>query len=123
MSNIKERDLTCIVCPRGCQMHVSVAEDGAITVTGNTCPRGKAYAEAEMTHPTRTLTTTVATADGSMLSVRTKEPIPKEKLFEAMKVLNSVTVKTAVNFGDVIVADLLGTGADVIATGVWTPAK
>ena len=38
------RELTCIGCPMGCQLRATL-EDGVVTaVTGNTCPRGDAYA-------------------------------------------------------------------------------
>ena len=119
---VKEKDLTCIICPRGCQLHVTVADDGEITVTGQTCARGKKYGETELTHPTRTLTSTVLTADGSMLSVRTSAPIPKEKLFDCMDRLNLVVVDHDVDFGDVIIPNILDTGADLIATGAWKRA-
>ena len=53
------RELTCIGCPMGCQL-TAVLEDGQVTrVTGNTCPRGDAYARKECTHPARTVTGTV----------------------------------------------------------------
>ena len=116
---VKERDLTCIICPRGCQLHVTVADDGNITVTGNTCARGKDYGVTELTHPTRTLTTTVLTADGSMLSVRTNAPVPKEKLFDCMKAVNAVVVDHDIDYGDVVIPNILETGADLIATGAW----
>ena len=51
------KELICIVCPRGCHLRVDEANDYA--VTGNSCPRGAAYGRAELTHPTRVLTSTV----------------------------------------------------------------
>ena len=52
-------ELTCIVCPMGCRMTVELSDGGEIlSVTGNTCPRGKQYAIDECTHPVRTVTTT-----------------------------------------------------------------
>lgn len=116
---VNERDLTCIVCPRGCTMHVTMEKNGKVTVTGNTCARGAAYAETEMTHPVRTLTTTVLMADGSVLPVRTDRPIPKEMLFSVMREVNSLVVARPVSFGDVISEDILHTGANLIATGIW----
>ena len=50
------RELTCIGCPMGCQLRATL-EDGVVTaVTGNTCPRGDAYARKECVHPERTVT-------------------------------------------------------------------
>ena len=90
------KQLTCVVCPAGCRMTVTLDENGSVQkVEGNTCIRGKNYAESEITHPVRTLTSTVAVtiAGGKkMLPVRTNKPIPKESLFAAMKIINSLTV-------------------------------
>lgn len=55
-----------------------------VSVTGNTCPRGDAYARKEVTNPTRIVTSTVKVEGGKvdMVSVKTKEDIPKGKIFE-----------------------------------------
>lgn len=113
-----EKEMTCIICPMGCSLHATLDDDGKVlSITGNTCPRGKAYAEAELTHPTRTLTTTVRLAGraGVMLPVKTATPISKEKMQEAMRLLNGLTVQAPVHIGDVVFPSLLGE-ADVIAT-------
>lgn len=110
------RDLICITCPRGCAMKITL-EDGKVTeVVGNACPRGVAYAEAECTHPTRTLTTTVALSGGGVLPVKTDRPIPKELLFAAMEEINRLSVPRTVKVGDVLVESFLGTEANLIAT-------
>ena len=100
----------------GCHMEVTL-EDGKVTaVAGNTCKRGAAYAADECTNPKRTLTSTVKTTAGEMLSVKTAEAIPFGKLFDAMNELSSVTVETPVHIGQVILANVCGTGVDVVAT-------
>lgn len=108
------RELTCIVCPVGC--HIKV--DDQIQITGNRCPRGLQYAKIEITAPKRMLTTTVKTSFKSMprLSVKTKEPIPKELIFEIMSDLNQVLVDKHVKIGDIIVSNIHDTGIDIIAT-------
>ena len=111
-----KRSLTCIVCPIGCQLTVTL-EDGVVTeVVGNTCPRGKQYAIDECTHPVRTITTTARTADGGVIPVKTSQPIPKELMFECMNVINAAVVNLPAQIGDVVIANLLGTGADVVVT-------
>ena len=114
------RDLTCIVCPRGCALTVEYEErDGKInvlSVSGNSCKRGIPYAEAECVAPVRTLTTTVRTTEGRVVAVKTAAPIPKEKMLEAMSVLARVRVSEPVRIGDTIVDDLLTTGVKVVAT-------
>ena len=110
------RSLTCIVCPIGCQLTVTL-ENGAVTeVVGNTCPRGKQYAIDECTHPVRTITTTARTADGGVIPVKTSQPIPKELMFECMKEINKAVVKLPAKIGDVAVENILGTGANVVVT-------
>ena len=108
------KELICITCPRGC--HLSV--DDNLNVTGNFCPRGVAYAKAELTHPVRMVTSTVEVVSSSeaRLPVKTKDPIPKELIFPVMDEINKVTVKAPIKIGDVIIKDILGTGVDIIAT-------
>lgn len=115
---MEERNLTCISCPMGCPLTV-VMEAGKVTsVTGNTCKRGDIYARKEVTNPTRIVTSTVRVKGGcaDMVSVKTKEDVPKEKIFDCVKALKGVTVKAPVHIGDVIVSDVAGTGADIVAT-------
>ena len=112
-----ERILTCIVCPVGCELHISLDERGKIEqIFGNTCKRGLVYAEAECTHPTRTVTSTVRCESGAMLPVKTSAPIPKELMFEAMRKINSAVARDTAKIGDVIIANLCDTGIDVVAT-------
>ncbi len=112
-----ERILTCIVCPKGCEVRVELDESGAITkISGHTCKRGLVYAEAECTHPTRTVTSTVRTEGGLILPVKTSEPIPKELIFEVMRALNSAVAEDSAKIGDVIIKNVLDTGADIVAT-------
>ena len=109
-------ELICIVCPKGC--HLKVDEENGFAVAGNSCEKGEAYGKAELMHPTRTLTTTVKTVGGELTRcpVRTAAPIPKDKMFEVMAVIDRLTVTAPVQRGQVLLTDVLGTGADVIAT-------
>ena len=115
---MEKRELICIQCPMGCPLTVTVADDGAVSVTGNTCPRGAAYGEKEVTHPTRTVTSTVKLDGGTIarVSVKTASDIPKEKIFGVMEEIRAARVAAPVSLGDVIVKDAAGTGVDVIAT-------
>ena len=110
-------ELVCINCPMGC--HLTATEvNGEIQVTGNTCPRGKQYAINEMTNPMRTLTTTVKIKGGlhEALPVITSCQIPKGKMFDVMKALKGVEVNAPVKVGDVIVKNVCGLEADIIAS-------
>ena len=110
------RELTCIVCPKGCPMKVELENNEVINVTGSTCPRGKKYAIDECTHPMRTITTTARAEDGSVVPVKTSSAIPKELMFDCMMEINRATVKLPAKIGDVVIAGVLGTDADVIVT-------
>ena len=110
------KEVVCTVCPRGCRLKVD--EDNGFAVTGNHCQRGEAYGKAELQNPVRTLTSTVAITGAAYprLPVKTSRPIPKSRLKEAMAIVNALTVSSPVGIGDVLIADLLGTGADLVAT-------
>jgi CxxC motif-containing protein len=85
-----------------------------VSVEGNTCPRGKDYAVNECTSPVRTVTSTVICENGELLSVKTNKPIPKENIFDAMKIINSTVAKLPVTVGDIIIEDLFG--SSLVAT-------
>ena len=110
------RELTCIVCPKGCPLRVSLENGAVIEVTGHTCPRGKQYAIDECTHPVRTVTSTVRASNGGVIPVKTSAPIPKERMMELMKAINQATATLPVRIGDVILKDPLNIGVSVIAT-------
>ena len=103
-----ERNLTCIVCPLGCALTVTLEGKTVTKVTGNTCPRGKAYAESECTDPRRTVTSTVLCTDGSLVSVKTETPIPKDKIADCMALINKTVATLPVAIGDVLVEDIFG---------------
>ena len=114
---MKERLLTCIVCPRGCSLKVMLDDAGAVvSVEGNICKRGKTYAEDECTHPKRTVTTTVRCEDGSVLPVKTSTTVPKEKMVDVMRAVNTTVAKCGLKIGDVVISKVAGTEADVVAT-------
>ncbi len=110
------KELICIVCPRGC--HLQVDEANGCAVFGNGCPRGAAYGKAELTHPTRTVTTTVRCTGARLprCPVKTAAPVPRESIPAVMAALDGVLVRAPVKPGQVVLADVCGTGVDVIAT-------
>ena len=115
--SIKERKLTCIVCPKGCDLRVEFNDDGEIiNIEGYTCPRGKDYAHSECTSPVRTVTSTIRCKDGEVVAVKTSLPIPKSMIFDVMKHINSVSADNDVKIGDVVIKNVLGTGADIVVT-------
>lgn len=109
-----KRELTCIVCPIGCTLSVELENKKVLGVSGNTCPRGKKYAQDECTNPQRVVTSTIKCSDGSMVSVKTDRTIAKDKMQECMKIINSKIADLPVSVGDVIIENVFG--SNIIAT-------
>lgn len=110
------RILTCICCPMGCELTAEVENGKAVSVSGNTCPRGKAYAESEIESPTRIVTTTVISDCGRPVPVKTAQPIPKGMIAECVAEIKKQHPALPVEIGQVLIDDLLGTGASVTVT-------
>lgn len=112
------RDFICIGCPLGCNITVEHDESQIKSIVGNTCPRGAEYVTKELTDPRRIVTSLVRVEGGelSVVSVKTKGDIPKDKIFDCIHALKDVVVSAPVHMGDVVVADICGTGVSVIAT-------
>ncbi|WP_300921087.1 DUF1667 domain-containing protein [uncultured Dubosiella sp.] len=113
------RHLTCINCPLGCALRVTVDEDTKnIRVTGNTCPRGKTYGISEVTDPKRMVTSTVFVKKGvqNVVSCKTERPVSKEKIFHVMNALKNTVVEAPVQLGDVLIEDVADTGIRIVAT-------
>lgn len=112
------RTLTCILCPNGCELEIVYEGDRIQSVTGNKCPKGAGYAEQEIKNPMRNIASSVKLEGGAMplVSVRLTGPIPKAKIMDVMAVICKASVKAPVQIGDVVIADVLGLGCDVVAT-------
>jgi Uncharacterized protein with conserved CXXC pairs len=115
----KSREIVCIVCPNGCRMNVTFDENNKVNLVENAlCKTGEEYAVNEIQCPQRSITSTVRVINGNipLASVRTDKPIPKEKINQAMTEIRKIQLKAPVEFHQVIISDLLGTGANLIST-------
>ncbi len=110
------KNLSCILCPRGCRLELLI-EGGLVTVSGNACPRGEGYGRQEAIAPMRSLTSTVRAEGGARprLAVRTSGDIPLARMLEAVYALDDIVVRAPVAVGQLIKADFLGLGVDLIA--------
>lgn len=110
-----ERNLICIICPRGCSLKADITSAG-VSVTGNSCPKGEEYAVNECTNPVRTVTATVRVANrhNTMASVKTATPVSKDRMMEVMQVLRNTRIQAPVGIGDVILHDVCG--SDIVVT-------
>jgi len=112
------REFPCVSCPLGCLLHVELKDEKIERIEGNRCPRGEAYAREEITDPKRVLATSVKVLGGDypLVSVRTDRPIPKRLIPTIMEIVRGLCIKAPVEIGQVLVANLAGTGANLIAT-------
>lgn len=108
----------CIGCPLGCHLEVDHEGHKVVKVRGFACKRGKEFAEQEHTDPRRMLTTTIRIVGGlwAKLPVKTASALPKGRVREVCDFLHAQVLTAPVKMGDVIVADVLGTGVDIVAT-------
>ncbi len=113
-----KKHFTCIMCPIGCEIDVEIENGEVVSIKGNKCIQGEKFVKQEIKSPMRVLTTTVRIENGeyAMLPVRTDRPIPKSLLFKAMEEISKIKVKAPVRIYQVIVKDILGTGANLVAT-------
>lgn len=109
------KNLTCIICPRGCALTVDINGDD-VTVKGNACPKGEKYGIDECTNPVRTVTSTVRIGNriDTMVSVKTETPVAKEEIFTVMEAIRNTTVNAPIKIDDIIIDDICG--SRIIAT-------
>ena len=115
---ISEREMICVVCPNGCRMTVRLDAGRVVSIVGAVCKRGDAYAAEECVAPKRMVTTLVRTEGRAPLSVKTAAPIPKDKIFDVLAAVHAVRVSSPTRIGDVVLANVCGTGVDILATSV-----
>ncbi|MBO8161714.1 MAG: DUF1667 domain-containing protein [Thermosipho sp. (in: Bacteria)] len=114
-----DKKMTCISCPIGCELTVQLDENGKILkIEGNRCPRGVEYATHEIIDPKRVLTISVKVENGVMelASAKTDKPVPKNRLNEIIDFIKKLKIEAPIKRGDVIVEDILGTGANLVVT-------
>ena len=113
-----KRTFTCIICPNGCEVEAEYEGTTVLSVSGNLCPKGKAYVTQELTDPRRTIASSVRVEGGELplTSVRLTKAIPKDRIFDAMREIRKIHLQAPVRIGDVAVAGLLGLDCDVIVT-------
>jgi len=111
-------DVTCIVCPTGCKIRVIKDDGRVVEVSGNSCRRGESYASQEAIAPKRTLTTSIRVTGGdfALVSVKSLMPVPKSCLFDIMKSARLLVATAPIRVGDIVAANVLGLGIDLVAT-------
>lgn len=119
------RTFTCIMCPQGCDITAELGEAGEnpgnqeiLSISGNKCPKGKAYVTQEIIAPMRNIATSVLVTGGELplASVRLTKPIPKDRIFDVMDEIRKIHLTAPVEEGAVVIANVLDLGSDVILT-------
>jgi len=117
---MSKKEIICVVCPAGCNLTVEASADteSGYQVTGTTCKNGIAYGVKEMTDPRRHICSTVIIEGSHLrrLPVKTSKPIPKGMIFDCMKEINKVRLKSPIKMGDIVISNVLGTATDIVAS-------
>lgn len=114
------REMVCILCPNSCNLIVTRDDKSpnGLKVENALCPKGKEYAYSEIFEPKRTIASSILVEEGELplVSVKTDKPIPKDRIFEVMKEIRRAKVKAPIKMGDVLIKNVAGTEANVVAT-------
>jgi CxxC motif-containing protein len=110
--------LTCVLCPVGCELEVRKDKTGELDVRGSQCDKGIPFAVEEVLYPKRNLAMSVPVRGtaATMVSVRLSGRVPREMIFPILAEIARLRPEAPVRRGQVLIADVLGTGVDVIAT-------
>ncbi len=113
-----KKTIICTVCPNGCEVVAEYTSRDDVKLSGNRCKRGIEYCINECFDPKRTFTSSVAIKGAARrrMPVRTTAPIPKAQLFACAEALHGVTLEAPVVCGQVVIADILGSGVDLVAS-------
>ena len=110
--------LTCILCPNGCALEAEQEGKLLVSLSGNLCPKGREYAQQELTAPLRSIASSVKLQGGELrlCSVRLTKPVPKDRLMDVMAEIKKQTLTAPTRIGQVVIANVLGLDSDVIVT-------
>ncbi len=115
---MQEKRITCIVCPRGCEITVIGEGKEIHSIQGQQCRRGEDYAGEEFICPSRILTSTVLVHNEGrkiLMPVRSNRPIPREQMRPCMEEIKKAQVQGEIHRYDVLIPNICQTGADMIA--------
>ncbi|MHA1674727.1 MAG: DUF1667 domain-containing protein [Promethearchaeota archaeon] len=113
-----EREIICVVCPNSCRLTVWKDSEDNVQISGNKCARGLTYGENEYLHPVRMVITTMRIEGASfpVIPVRSEEPIPKDLIFQAIKIINKNKCRSPIKVGDILIENILDTKINIIAS-------
>lgn len=115
---LNEQEITCIVCPVGCKILVRTSKNHIELLDGNKCKKGIEYARNEALDPRRMLTSTIFVKNGEwpLVSVKSSQPVPKDKIFLVLKEIKKISVNAPVKSGHKIINNVANTNINIITT-------
>jgi CxxC motif-containing protein len=118
MSEHRVSHYLCIGCPLGCRLEVEDDGTDIVEVRGWDCKRGERYGREEHTDPRRVVATTIGVRGAlwARMPVKTSASVPKAMVREIAKAVRNVEVEAPVKLGTPVLANVLGTGVDIVAT-------
>lgn len=116
MSKTEKR--ICINCPAGCHLTITRQDDGSFEVTGNTCPRGKAYGISEVTDPRRVVTASVPVRSEitPCLPVKTDAPLPVALIPALLREIYALELELPAAAGTLLIRNFENTSVNVVLT-------
>lgn len=113
-----KKTFVCIECPKGCRLIAESEGSRLISVSGQQCPRGEAYARAETENPQRFVTGTVRCEGLNLkrLPVRTDRPVPKDRVAPIMQEIRTIVITQPLGCGALVQERILGLDANLVAT-------
>lgn len=115
---MQEKKFICVSCPLGCGLTVTIDNGIVKKVDGNNCPRGETYAKSEVNDPRRVFASTVRVKNGKLpvCPIRSKNPAPKNKLFEIAREVAKLNVQAPIKIGQVLIHNVCNTDVDIVAS-------
>jgi len=112
------KEITCIMCPSGCDLEVETLEKEVLSVKGNACRKGEEYAWREVTAPVRNIASSILVKKGKypLVSVRLDKPVPKDHIMSVMNEIKQTVCVAPVEIGTILISNVCETGSNVIAT-------
>lgn len=110
-------EIICVTCPKGCTLRVKHEGKKVLEVL-NGCKRGYEYAVCELNDPRRMVASTVKVKGGlhPLVPVYTRKAFPKPLIPQLARELRKIEVPAPVAINQVVLADALGTGIDIVAS-------
>lgn len=112
------QQLTCLNCPFRCKIDVEYDEDSIFAIEGNNCERGFRFVLDSLNLPKRNLSVYVKVENSSVqkIKVTTSHPINRDLIPDLEDMLGKITLQAPVKPGDLVLANVLDSGVDIIST-------